>query len=341
MKIINLKFPYRLIIFFISTTFLSCGSYKTIEFSIADTPSKPDYSKNTSWAVLPSKYREDFKEYASKELDTLKADVFYIYPTLNTSKKDVRWNVPIDDTVQNEKVLGSAVLMQASAFATVGKIYVPYYRQAHLRSYTMLKSGGKQALELAYKDVKRSFEFYLKNYNKGRPILLASHSQGTTHAIQLLSDFFDGKELHKQLIAAYIPGIGIKSTQFKNLRPMKKPTEIGGYVSWNTFKRNHYPKEDKDWYNGSVTTNPVTWDSNTITSLEQHKGFLYSNGKIYNNALKIKVIDGLIWSSNPKFPLRFFMSFLKNYHVGDINLFWQDIRENAHLRLRTFLEKTN
>jgi hypothetical protein len=33
------------------------------------------------------------------------------------------------------------------------------------------------------------------------------------------------------------------------------------------------------------------------------------------------------------------MSFIKNYHVGDINLFWQDIRENAELRTRTWLEK--
>jgi hypothetical protein len=30
---------------------------------------------------------------------------------------------------------------------------------------------------------------------------------------------------------------------------------------------------------------------------------------------------------------------MKNYHVGDINLFWQDIRENAELRTNTWLEK--
>ena len=35
------------------------------------------------------------------------------------------------------------------------------------------------------------------------------------------------------------------------------------------------------------------------------------------------------------------MSFLQNYHVGDINLFWQDIRENSVLRTKTWLEQTN
>ena len=120
---------------------------------------------------------------------------------------------------------------------------------------------------------------------------------------------------------------------------MIKPNEIGGFVSWNTFKKGHYPKKDKDWYDGSITTNPITWDTTKMTTLEQHKGFLYTNKKMYKKALKIEITDGLVWSSNPKFPLRFFMSFLKNYHAGDINLFWQDIKENAELRVKTYLKK--
>jgi hypothetical protein len=27
---------------------------------------------------------------------------------------------------------------------------------------------------------------------------------------------------------------------------------------------------------------------------------------------------------------------MRNYHIGDINLFWQDIRENARLRVQAF-----
>ena len=317
---------------------VACKStYRTQEFRFADTPQAPNYHLLSSWAVLPSKYTEEFKEYASQQIDTLQADVFYVYPTLNSDKKDIRWNAPIDDVEQNEKVLGKATLMQASAFATSGKVYVPYYRQAHLRSYSMLNAGGKEAQELAYSDVKKAFEVYLKKYNQGRPIVMVGHSQGTTHTLRLLADFFDDKPLQEQLIAAYIPGIRVKPNQFKTIKPMTKPNEVGGFVSWNTFKKKHYPKKDKDWYDGSVTTNPITWDEAKTTQLDQHKGFLYTNGKIYSKALKIEVTDGLIWSSNPKFPLRFFMSFLKNYHAGDINLFWQDIRENSELRVRTYL----
>ena len=326
------------IVFLTIVVFSNCRStYKTQEFHTAQQPKVPDYTQESNWAVLPSKYREDFQEFASKQIDTLLVDVFYVYPTLISDKKDTRWNVPVDDEEQNEKVLGKAVLMQASAFATSGKIYVPFYRQAHLRSYPMMINGGKEAQELAYKDVKKAFEVYLEKYNKGRPIIMVGHSQGTTHTLRLLDDFFDGKPLQKKLVAAYLPGIRVKSDRYKTIKPMTKPNEIGGFVSWNTFKKGHYPKKDKNWYDGSVTTNPIAWNETTSTNLDQHKGFLYTNKKLYDKALKIEITDGLIWSSNPKFPLRFFMSFLKNYHAGDINLFWQDIRENAELRVKAYL----
>lgn len=322
--------------------FVSCKStYTTQTFQQKNTPPPPNYNNDSSWAVLPSKYTAAFKTYAPKSLDTLQADVFYVYPTLITTKKDIRWNVPIDDNKQNESVLHKAVLMQASAFATSGKVYTPFYRQAHIRSYSLYKQGGKEALELAYSDVKNAFETYLKTYNNGRPIIMVGHSQGTTHTSRLLKEFFDNKPLQKQLVAAYIPGIRLTESEFSSLKVMTSPNETGGIVSWNTYKKNNYPKKNNNWYKGAITSNPITWNTNTTTTLKQHKGFLFSNEKLYKNALTINITDGLVWSSNPKFPLRLFMSFMKNYHAGDINLFWQDIKENAELRVNTWLQKNH
>jgi hypothetical protein len=314
--------------------------YKTQEFTTSKSPIVPNYFDEENWAVLPTKYPEKLKLFASKEIDTLRADVFYIYPTLITDKNDIRWNVPINDLKQ-QSFVENTVALQASAWSTSGKLYVPYYRQAHLRSYTFLEKGGRKALELAYADVKKAFQVYLNKYNHGRPIIIASHSQGSTHTHThtrfLLKDFFDGKPLQNKLVAAYIVGTYVKPDEYKTIKPMTYPSQTGGFVAWNTFKKNHYP-DNKDFYEGSVTTNPITWNSNLKTDLKQHKGFLYSNGKLYKKALKIEVTDGLIWSSNPKFPYRFFMSFMKRYHVGDVNLFWQDIKENSELRTRTWLK---
>ncbi len=326
-----------LISFFI--VFIACNAARNrVDYKVPANRTAPNYDLEKNWAVLPNKYTKDFNEFASKKQDTLKADVFYVYPTLNSEKKDLRWNVPIEDKKQQAKVLNRAVLFQASAFATSGKVYVPFYRQAHLRSYSNLKNGGEKALLLAYSDVKKAFELYLKKYNNGRPIIIASHSQGATHTKFLLRDFFDEKPLQKKLIAAYVIGTVVKPNQFNTIKVMTKPNETGGFVGWNTFKKGHYPKKGKDYFKGSVTTNPITWNLEKSTTLAQHKGFLYSNKKLYKNALKIQIIDGLVWSTTPKFPGRLFMSFLKNYHVGDINLFWKDIQQNAELRTRTWLE---
>ena len=218
---------FRLLIMVCLTFLLGCKStYETQNFKLENSPEPPDYNLSTSWAVLPTTYSKEFQNYASKAPDTLQADVFYVYPTLNLDEEDLRWNVPIDDIEQNKKVLEKAVLMQASALAISGKVYTPFYRQAHIRSYKMFNKGGKEALELAYQDVKKSFEVYLKKYNKGRPIFILSHSQGSSHTSRLLADFFDGKELQKQLVAAYIPGMRIQPDQFNSIQPMTKPVKL-------------------------------------------------------------------------------------------------------------------
>ena len=311
----------------------------TNTFSESKIPVAPNYQHEKNWAVLPSKYTKDLAKFLTDSVKNLKADVFYIYPTLVTKTKDLRWNVSVTDTIQNTTVLEKVVKFQASAWVTSGKLYIPYYRQAHLRSYYTLNNGGTKALTLAYSDIKAAFELYLEKYNNGRPIIIAGHSQGATHARLLLKDFFDDKPLQQQLIAAYIPGIGVKKNEFKTIKAMTKPDETGGFVTWNTYKRKHLPKTYNKWYKGKVTSNPITWDATITTQRKDHKGFLYSNGKIYSNALKIEVIDGMVWTTLPHFPHRLFAVFKKNYHVGDVNLFWLDIQKNSELRVNTWFKE--
>jgi len=336
-KLNKITFNYKIIILLLLVVTSSCKPiYLTKSFKIKQVPEVPNYKLESSWAVLPWTYSEELQKLSSQEQDTLIADVFYVYPTLLLDKKDTRWNVSVNDSVQNKRVLNVAVQFQASAWATAGKLYIPFYRQAHIRAYSMYNQGGKQAFEIAYKDVKVAFETYLDTYNNGRPIIIASHSQGTTLTKRLLKEFFDGTPLQKQLIAAYIPGIGVSPNEFTYIKPMTTPTATGGFVSWNTYKKNSYPKKYDIWYKGKATSNPITWDIATTTDFSQHKGFYFTNGKYYEKALKITITDGLVWTTLPRFPLRIFALFKKNYHSGDINLFWKDIKTNAKLRVNAW-----
>ena len=48
--------------------------------------------------------------------------------------------------------------------------FAPYYRQAGLNAYTMDASKSDQYFDLAYEDVSKAFDVYLKDYNQGRPV---------------------------------------------------------------------------------------------------------------------------------------------------------------------------
>jgi len=335
------RYQYKWAAFLLGAAFFcSCKSgYQLESFTAISAPSAPNYEQEQNWAVLPSKYPKSLLQFSPDSIARLKADVFYVYPTVFVDKKDARWNVALSDEQQKNSVINRAVKYQASAWASSGQLYVPFYRQAHLKSYSHLDLGGEAALNLAYQDIKAAFEVYLAKYNRGRPIIIASHSQGTTHTKRLLKEFFDSKPLQDRLIAAYLVGIRTKVDEFKSIKLMNAPSQTGGFVSWNTYKKGHYPKKDKDWYKGSVTSNPITWDRSKTSTLEQHKGFLFSNDKLYKEALKVQITDGLVWSTNPRFPWRFFLSFRRNYHIGDVNLFWQDIRENAELRMNSWFQR--
>ena len=227
-------------------------------------------------------------------------------------------------------MITQSVKFQASAFAKAGNLYVPFYRQSHYKIYVPPYNAQEEdSRMIAYQDVKAAFQYYLAHYNQGRPIIIASHSQGSIMCGMLLKEFFDGTPLQKQLVAAYIPGVKIQDKEFEQLKKMETPLATGGYLSWNTYKRKNYPPTYEKWYKGATTTNPVSWDNTPATTFDQHLGVLNADGEIYPNALKLQVVDGLIWSSVPKIPKRFFLSFIKNYHFADINLFWKDIEKNA------------
>ncbi len=299
---------------------------------------KIDYSETSNWAVHINNTPKVLLPYLNDSSNFSKADVFYVYPTLFLDKKDERWNISMDDSLFKKKILDNAIRFQASAWAECGRMFVPFYRQAHIRSYRNLENGGRKALLYAYEDVKAAFQYYLENFNKGKPIILAGHSQGSTHLTLLLKDFFDEKPLQKQLIAAYLPGIGLKKNEFKTIPLMTSPSETGGFVSWNTFKRKVNQEKFELWYKGKAVINPVTWNKDKVAERRKHRGFLFSNDKIYSQSFSTHVIDGAIWISTPHFPYRSLAWTMDDYHVGDVNLFWEDVKHNAKLRLSEYLK---
>ena len=194
-------------------------SYKTL-YQFKSENNKPDYSNLDYWAAHPLKWDPSDSipgPLRKNKRDSL-VDVFFLHPTIYTNQlNDSSLNADIDDAYLNAKTDYSSILYQASVFNQHARIYAPRFREAHISAYFSKDTlAATEAFDLAYEDVKAAFEFYLKFYNDGRPIIIASHSQGTTHALRLLKDYFESKPLQKQLVAAYVVGMAIPKNFFRN-----------------------------------------------------------------------------------------------------------------------------
>ena len=305
----------------------------------------PDYFDPNNWAALPDKAdNADLTpvDTMQDKQSTAEADVFFLHPTTYTDKrkKNDPWNASIFDVKLNEKTDSYPIRYQASLFNAAGRVYAPRYRQAHLSAYfTADTIAAKQAFELAYSDVKRAFEHYLKYYNKGRLIIIAAHSQGTTHAKRLLREFFDGKSLQKQLVAAYLVGIPVEADYFTDLKPCDSADGTDCFVTWRTYQKEHFPAWHKEGEK-VVVTNPLTWSSDTTYAAKTLNtgGVLLKFGVIVPEVADAQIQDGFLWITKPKFPGSFFWR-NPNYHAGDYNLFYLNVRSNAVHRVQAFMQQ--
>ncbi len=343
-----MKYPFFLLfsILIFQACSVATNTYKPIGNFQPNQFTAPDYNQLEYWAAHPDK-RDNADSlpatFLTDEQSTSEVDVFFVYPTIytGTQKTQTNWNSDVNDEAFNQKVDNSTILHQASVFNGTGKIYAPRYRQAHINVYyeKERRQDAEKAFELAYQDVKRAFDFYLKNYNNGRPIVIASHSQGTNHTERLLKEYFDGKDLQKQLIAAYLVGMPIIADSFQNIKPCETPEQTGCFCTWNAYSKDHYPKKWEDDLKYAVATNPLIWTTKgTYADYLDNKGGVLSKFKVKENLSDAQVKDGMVWIGHPKVFGSIFLP-TKRWHYAEYNLFYLNIRENAQLRAKTFLEK--
>jgi hypothetical protein len=312
----------------------ACSTGRQAGYQPDAAPAGPAYERDEYWAALP--WKADAADLCPVGLTDgqaeAAADVFYLYPTRYTKRrKHQGWNAPLQDAAFNEEVQGSAIQFQASIFNGAGRVFSPYYRQAHLQAYfTQDTASARRALDLAYGDVRAAFEYYLEKYNEGRPIIIAAHSQGTTHAKRLLREFFDGQPLREQLVAAYLVGIAVEKEAFEAIPPCQDSLDTGCFVSWRTFRSGTPPRRPDDRI---LCTNPLLWTTaEAYAPRELNLGaVLYPFEQLRPAATDAQVHGNILWAAKPRFPGSFLIR-RRNYHAGDLNFYYRNVRENARAR---------
>jgi len=198
----------------------------------------PDYSSLYNWAASPYKHdnSDSIPVFLKHEKRDERVDVFFIHPTSyigmadendilqpGAKRKDifnmlktVSWNADLRDTAVNNSTDNRTILYQASVFNADGRIFAPRYRQANIKAFFVHGSPeAEKAFDLAYSDIKKAFQYYLQHENHGRPIIIASHSQGSLHAIRLLQEFFDGNLCNTSLFVLTWSGTRFRLAHLK------------------------------------------------------------------------------------------------------------------------------
>ena len=332
--------PMNKLFLLISVLFIaSCSSTKQV--LNADKP--VDYNKDSNWAALPTKKDpSDLNPFGAKPLEDGAVDIFFLYPTSFLSKKDLPlWNAAIDNEKINKDTDHSSIKYQASLFNQVGRVYAPRYRQANFYAYfTKDHVQAAKAFDLAYSDIKNAFQYYLDHFNQGRPIIIAGHSQGTTHGMRLVKEFFDGTALQKQLVVSYLAGIPIPQNYFASIKPCNDPDDLNCVNSWRTYKYNYEPNFLAN-EPPMIVTNPLSWSRDTTYFDKSiNKGALLRkfDGGILKGITDAQIHKNILWVHKPKFPGSFLFR-SSNYHIADLNFFYLDVQTNAIHRRDLYLGK--
>jgi hypothetical protein len=288
-----------------------------------------------------------------------KAAIFFIHPTSYiTTLGDAHWNMRLDD----KDSLATArrfVQGQASAFNAAGNVWVPRYRQANYGAFLTDKSAGDQALAAAYRDVSQAFAAFLKANPTG-PLILAGHSQGSRHLLQLMREQVAGKPVSSRIAAVYAVGWPVSveaDLPALGLPACARRDQAHCIVSWQSYAEPADPSpvvetfERRNGYTGKprkgthmLCTNPITGAFNGAAPASANRGTLDSRDDSKPPRLLKGVVparcdtSGVLMIGEPVDMGPFTLPG-NNYHVYDYSLFWGDVREDARQRLAAFLAK--
>lgn len=344
------SFRKRLIAPVCAILFIACALLASGR-ALASEIAAPDYSRPDYWTPVTA-----MPQGVTQVLAGQAVDVFWVHPTTTRSATDFNHD-PLEPAGL-KWTDESAVQRQASAFAACCRIFAPRYRAATTKA-VFDPVMRDTAFALAYGDVERAFDWYLAHENKGRPFILAGHSQGAAHVASLLEKRIRGTALQRQMVAAYVIGINLLAgdldTRFAGIPVCTRPAQTGCMLQWNSLLAGSdpepvlaaYGKAYAAAHNGAsggepLCINPVTFDARRPLALSaEAKGAvpgapgLGAMQALRKGAVAVECRRGIavVWPA-PGLGLEPLPGGSMHFH--DVGLFWADIRANAVLRAQAW-----
>ena len=296
----------------------------------------PDYSQDKAWANKP-----DFLSHH--------VDVFYIYPTIYAEAEPL--NMDIMNRVDLQNKAKGLTISQAGVYSESANLYAPHYRQISFKALNPhIDMFQNEYFKIGAGDIELAFDYYLKYMNTDRPFILASHSQGTLTAIELMRKKFNDKTLQKRLIAAYLIGYSLTSDDFEKypwIKPAQKSDDTGVIISFNT--QTDFAKGSPVLKKNAYCINPLNWKTDeTPASPKENSGAVFFNDftgefireKPNYTGAKINLKTGALECMPPDYKSLKIGHFPDGVlHKFDYSFWYRNLQKNVAERIKAYMKQ--
>lgn len=329
----------------------------------------PDYADMSNWAALPQ--TQDLADITpagvSPRTRAAPVDVFFVHPTGYI--KASQWTSPMDPDSSTEDNTRWMLANQASVFNGCCEVYAPRYREGALKIFFGDRRRKDSVLDFVYGDIDAAFTYFLDHFSKGRPFVIASHSQGSSLAMRLIERRIDGTPLRERMVAAYLVGSPagdvseLRVARLRSIRACESGAELHCIVHFATYARGSQAALGVRVPEPMLCVNPLSWTKNGSASAADHLGAVASTGTFdlspFGDDTSAEVAfgplgqpevgitdadcrDGLLLVSDmSNQPVGKDLAMPGgNYHGLDYPLFHMNLRRNALERVSAYMRQT-
>jgi pimeloyl-ACP methyl ester carboxylesterase len=287
----------------------------------------PDYSSEQAWLRR--------RHPGGKVQDPA---VFYVHPT--TVRTLDKWFAsPADPDTR----AGAHNVVEEHGHAFPGNMWAPAYRQATTRAFHQHGRGGEQAYDLAFADVWRAFLGFLQEVPDG-PIVLAGHSQGARHIVQILAALVggvlpDANNIASRIVATYAIGIGIPDlpTVLGKFPLPSTREDTGVLVGWNARLDGERGDAGHRAVDGAAV-NPISFNSGSVADeTALHQGGVLA--PFDQMRVSVECEGDVVWVrqlEGDELSLHALPD--GSLHAVEVQLFARDIRDDLRRRTRQWRE---
>ncbi len=312
------------------------------------------YAGPDLWLARPGKAAGDPARWLPSGVapgETVAAAVFYVHPTSFYDR--TTWNATPGDALTDARTDGFA-RVQASAFNAAAQLWAPRYRQATFGAVLTAAPAGRQALDVAYRDVLAAFDEFVANSDPTLPIVIVGHSQGALHVIHLLKDRVAGTALGRRIAAVYVLGWPVSIAHdlpAMGLPACTAPAQSGCVLSWMSYAEPAETGDTLSVYDRQpgldgrnrrnspiLCTNPLTGGTGDSAPASANLGTLLPEISLNGGGLIPGMVPArcspqgfLLIGPGPQLGPDVMPG--NNYHVYDIALFWANLRRDFARRV--------